>query len=74
MASTVTIGKTYFEALLRRAEFHTSSGEHDTLSHAPPTAVTISKAEHDHLVSSYNSNYGSVPKYLDAVAKEASYT
>ncbi|OCK83349.1 hypothetical protein K432DRAFT_379589 [Lepidopterella palustris CBS 459.81] len=50
MASTVTIGKTYFEALLRRAEFHTSADEYDTPPHALSTNVTISKAEHDYLL------------------------
>ncbi|KAF1921154.1 hypothetical protein BDU57DRAFT_509795 [Ampelomyces quisqualis] len=48
---TVTIGKSYFEALLRRAEFHSSPQDVDfgpSLFHH----VTISRAEHDYLLSS----------------------
>ncbi|ORX99218.1 hypothetical protein BCR34DRAFT_606690 [Clohesyomyces aquaticus] len=49
--ATVTIGKSYFDALLRRAEFHTSGNEFLT---APSLSnnVTISKAEHEHLMRS----------------------
>ncbi|KAF2661216.1 hypothetical protein K491DRAFT_481319 [Lophiostoma macrostomum CBS 122681] len=47
--ATVTIGKPYFEALLRRAEFHTSGQQFDTTP-SLSTSVTISKAEHDYLV------------------------
>lgn len=47
--STVTIGKSYFDALLRRAEFYTSAEDlvfgTDLSNH-----VTISKDEHNHLI------------------------
>ncbi|KAF1974808.1 hypothetical protein BU23DRAFT_91236 [Bimuria novae-zelandiae CBS 107.79] len=47
--STVTIGKSYFDALLRRAEFHTSGQQFDTTP-SLSNNVTISKAEHDYLL------------------------
>ncbi|KAF2268030.1 hypothetical protein CC78DRAFT_34174 [Lojkania enalia] len=47
--ATVTIGKPYFEALLRRAEFHTSGREFDITPNSSNN-VTISKAEHEYLL------------------------
>ncbi|KAF1831367.1 hypothetical protein BDW02DRAFT_505440 [Decorospora gaudefroyi] len=47
--ATVTIGKSYFEALLRRAEFHTSS-QHVNFGADLSNTVTISKAEHEYMV------------------------
>ncbi|KAF2786137.1 hypothetical protein K505DRAFT_368477 [Melanomma pulvis-pyrius CBS 109.77] len=47
--ATVTIGTPYFEALLRRAEFHTSGHEFDTTP-SLSNNVTISKAEHEYLI------------------------
>ncbi|KAF2632471.1 hypothetical protein BU25DRAFT_454789 [Macroventuria anomochaeta] len=46
--ATVTIGRAYFDALLRRAQFHTSGHEFEL---APDlfSNVTISKEEHDYL-------------------------
>ncbi|KAF2097624.1 hypothetical protein NA57DRAFT_77877 [Rhizodiscina lignyota] len=46
MAETVTIGKTYFEALLRRAEFHT---DQDERKDKIVDEVIISKVEHARL-------------------------
>ncbi|KAJ8110746.1 hypothetical protein OPT61_g6487 [Boeremia exigua] len=45
---TVTIGRVYFDALLRRAQFHTSGREFEL---APDllSNVIVSKAEYDHL-------------------------
>ncbi|CAO2647855.1 Nn.00g087770.m01.CDS01 [Neocucurbitaria sp. VM-36] len=47
--ATVTIGKSYFEALLRKAEFHTSSHGFDFCTDLS-NHVTISKAEHKYLL------------------------
>ncbi|KAF2445038.1 hypothetical protein P171DRAFT_287747 [Karstenula rhodostoma CBS 690.94] len=47
--ATVTIGRPYFDALLRRAEFHTSGHEFDTTP-SLSNNVTISKAEYDYLL------------------------
>ncbi|KAF2473498.1 uncharacterized protein BDR25DRAFT_283070 [Lindgomyces ingoldianus] len=47
--ATVTIGKSYFDALLRRAEFHTSGSEFLTTPNLSNN-VTISKAEHEYLL------------------------
>ncbi|KAF2828511.1 carbon-nitrogen hydrolase [Ophiobolus disseminans] len=47
--ATVTIGRSYFEALLRRAEFHTSSQDVDFGPNLFNN-VTISKAEHEYLL------------------------
>ncbi|KAF2687407.1 hypothetical protein K458DRAFT_415662 [Lentithecium fluviatile CBS 122367] len=47
--ATVTIGKSYFAALLRRAEFHTTGHEFDTTP-SLSNNVTISKAEHEYLL------------------------
>ncbi|KAF2107915.1 hypothetical protein BDV96DRAFT_290206 [Lophiotrema nucula] len=47
--ATVTIGKPYFEALLRRAEFHTSGHGFETFP-SLSNNVTISKAEHEYLL------------------------
>ncbi|KAL5396901.1 hypothetical protein PMIN03_004555 [Paraphaeosphaeria minitans] len=47
--ATVTIGKPYFDALLRRAEFHTSGHEFDTTP-SLSNNVTISKSEYDYLL------------------------
>ncbi|PVI06202.1 hypothetical protein DM02DRAFT_38092 [Periconia macrospinosa] len=49
--ATVTIGKSYFQALLRRAEFHTAGHEFDTTP-SLSVNVTISKSEHDYLTQS----------------------
>ncbi|KAL5114419.1 hypothetical protein ACEQ8H_007674 [Pleosporales sp. CAS-2024a] len=50
--ATVTIDKSYFEALLRRAEFHTSLQEAADLGPNLSRHVTISKVEHDYLIQS----------------------
>ncbi|KAF1841900.1 carbon-nitrogen hydrolase [Cucurbitaria berberidis CBS 394.84] len=47
--AAVTIGKSYFEALLRKAEFHTSAHDLDYYSDLSNN-VTISKAEHTYLL------------------------
>ncbi|KAH7139202.1 hypothetical protein B0J11DRAFT_575121 [Dendryphion nanum] len=47
--ATVTIGRPYFEALLRRAEFHTPVHEFDP-DPSLSNNVTISKAEHEYLL------------------------
>ncbi|KAL5375668.1 hypothetical protein DPSP01_011027 [Paraphaeosphaeria sporulosa] len=47
--ATVTIGRPYFDALLRRAEFHTSGHDFDTTP-SLSNNVTISKAEYDYLL------------------------
>ncbi|KAF2007134.1 hypothetical protein P154DRAFT_550763 [Amniculicola lignicola CBS 123094] len=47
--ATVTIGTSYFAALLRRAEFHTSGHEFDTTP-SLSSNVTISKSEHEYLL------------------------
>ncbi|CAA9966625.1 hypothetical protein PTMSG1_09984 [Pyrenophora teres f. maculata] len=49
--ATVTIGKSYFEALLRRAEFHTST-QHVSYGTDLSNNVTISKAEHEFMIQS----------------------
>ncbi|KAL8924453.1 MAG: hypothetical protein Q9208_004061 [Pyrenodesmia sp. 3 TL-2023] len=48
MGSTVTIDKSYFETLLRRAEFHISGEEFVTPLELP--TVNIPKVDHDNLV------------------------
>ncbi|KAF2271785.1 uncharacterized protein EI97DRAFT_242673 [Westerdykella ornata] len=48
--ATVTIGKTYFETLLRRADYHTSGP--DIIPGLPHTSVTISTTEYEYLVRS----------------------
>ncbi|TAQ86282.1 hypothetical protein B7494_g5405 [Chlorociboria aeruginascens] len=48
---TVTIDKTYFETLLRRAQFHTNGLDFTTPMHLP--TVTIPKVDHDSLRSLY---------------------
>ncbi|CAN9182892.1 unnamed protein product [Alternaria alternata] len=47
--ATVTIGKSYFDALLRKAEFHTST---QPVSYGTDLSnnVTISKAEHEYMI------------------------
>ncbi|KAH8732385.1 hypothetical protein GQ44DRAFT_766525 [Phaeosphaeriaceae sp. PMI808] len=60
--ATVTIGRSYFEALLRRAEFHTSLQDIDFGPNLLSN-VTISKAEHGYLVSA---SY--LPRYAVATA------
>ncbi|TLD37314.1 hypothetical protein E2P81_ATG04126 [Venturia nashicola] len=46
MASTVTIGKSYFEALLRRAEFHTNETSDPTVTN---NFISLTHAEHSYL-------------------------
>ncbi|UPX14208.1 uncharacterized protein EKO05_0004697 [Ascochyta rabiei] len=46
--ATVTIGRSYFDALLRSAQFHTSGHEFE-LAHNLFNNVTISQAEHNRL-------------------------
>ncbi|QDS75345.1 hypothetical protein FKW77_002095 [Venturia effusa] len=46
MDSTVTIGKSYFEALLRRAEFHTNEASDPLVTN---NFVTLTNADHNYL-------------------------
>ncbi|KAL8959967.1 MAG: hypothetical protein Q9193_003249 [Seirophora villosa] len=48
MGTTVTIDKSYFETLLRRAEFHVSGQDFATPLHLP--TVNIPKVDHDNLL------------------------
>lgn len=47
--ATVTIGRPYFDALLRRAELHAPT-QHVKYGTDLYSNVTISKAEHDYMV------------------------
>ncbi|KAF2199254.1 hypothetical protein GQ43DRAFT_442650 [Delitschia confertaspora ATCC 74209] len=58
MAATVTIEKSYFQALLRRAEFHSNGHGFDPTKNWG-NQVTISKAEHNQLLRSAR-EYGMV--------------
>ncbi|EON65328.1 hypothetical protein W97_04566 [Coniosporium apollinis CBS 100218] len=51
-SNTVTIGKAYFRALLRRAEFDIDDDQFNTPSNVLPSTVLITKAEYDYLTRS----------------------